>query len=108
MQSVTGMTVLDQKNGGILSRNGDQSTNIDQKLKFEVISLLKEFKDCFAWDYNEMSGLSRELVELKLPVKAGKNPVKQTPRRFAPAIMLEIKEEIERLLKSRFIRNARY
>lgn len=38
------------------------SANIDQKLKSEVISLLKEFKDCFAWDYNEIPGLSRDLV----------------------------------------------
>ena len=55
-----------------------------------------------------MPGLSRDLVELKLPIKAGKKPVKQTPRRFAPIIMSKIKEEIERLLKSRFIRTARY
>ena len=55
-----------------------------------------------------MSGLSRDLVELKLPIKVGKNPVKQTPRRFALAIMSKIKEEVERLLKSRFIKTARY
>src|ERR1051325_5440511 len=84
------------------------SANIDPKLRSEVISLLKEFKDCFSWDYNEMSGLSRDLVELKLPTKAGKKPVKQTPRPFAPAVMSKIKEEVERLLQSKFIRTARY
>src|ERR1051325_4326283 len=84
------------------------SANIDPKLRSEVISLLKEFKDCFAWDYNEMLGLSRDLVELKLPIKDGKKPVKQTPRRFAPAVMSKIKEEVERLLQSNFIRIARY
>jgi hypothetical protein len=55
-----------------------------------------------------MPGLSREMVELKLPIKAGKKPVKQLPRRFAPEIMSKIKEEIKRLLKSKFIRTARY
>jgi len=34
--------------------------------------------------------------------------VKQIPRRFAPQILSKIKEEIERLLKSKFIRTARY
>lgn len=34
--------------------------------------------------------------------------MKQTPRRFAAAIMSKIKEEIERLLESKFIRTARY
>ena len=55
-----------------------------------------------------MSGLSKDLVELKLPIKIGKKLVNQTPRRFAPAIMSKIKEEIERLLKSKFLRTARY
>ena len=58
-----------------LGENGEKrptyiSANIDKELKYEVISILKEFKDCFAWDYNEMPGLSRDLVELKLPIKA--------------------------------------
>ena len=55
-----------------------------------------------------MPGLSRDLVELKLPIKSGKKPVKQTLRRFASAIMSKIKEEVERILKSIFIRTARY
>ena len=55
-----------------------------------------------------MLGLSRDLVELKLPKKTGRKPVKQTPRRFAPEIMAKIKAEIERLLKSKFIQTARY
>ncbi|KAK2416228.1 hypothetical protein QL285_038643 [Trifolium repens] len=84
------------------------SANISPDLKGKLVLLLKEFSDCFAWDYNEMPGLSREMVELKLPIKAGKKPVKQLPRRFAPDIMSKIKEEIKRLLKSKFIRAARY
>jgi hypothetical protein len=67
-------------------------------LKVRVIELLRENKDCFAWDYDEMPGLKRELVELKLPIKDGKKPIKQTPRRFAPEILSKIKKEVERLL----------
>ena len=70
--------------------------------------LLKEYKDCSAWDYDEMPGLSRELVELKLPIKDGKKPIKQSPRRFAPEILSKIKEEVERLLRCKFIRTTRY
>src|ERR1043165_7703235 len=55
-----------------------------------------------------MPGLNRELVELKLPIKAGKKPVKQTPRQFAPAVMSKIKEEVERLLQKKFIRTVRH
>lgn len=73
-----------------------------------MVQLLREFKDCFAWDYDEFPGLSRELVELKLPIKPGKKSVKHNPRQFAPAILSKIKEEVERLLHCNFIRTARY
>ena len=56
------------------------SAKLDPKVKTRVIELLKENKDCFAWDYDEMPGLKRDLVELKLPIKEGKKPIKQTPR----------------------------
>jgi len=76
---------------------------IDKEFKVQIVELLKEYKYCFAWEYREMSGLSRDVVDLKLPIKPDKKPVKQTPRRFAPQIQVKIKEEIERLLKCGFI-----
>lgn len=84
------------------------SAKIEPIMKEKVVELLKEFKDCFAWDYNEMLGLSQDMVELKLPIWPGKKPMKQLPRRFGLEIMSKIKEEIERLLRSKFIRIARY
>nr|KYP36187.1 Uncharacterized protein Mb2253c family [Cajanus cajan] len=78
------------------------------ELKEEIIRVLHEYKDCFAWDYDEMPGLDRELVEHRLPMIPGKKPVKQSPRRFAPEIIEKIKGEIERLLKVKFIRTSRY
>jgi len=84
------------------------STKIPKESRDRIVELLKEYKDCFAWDYDEVPGLSRKMVELKLPIRPGKKPVKQIPRRFVPQILPKIKEEIERLLKSGFIRTARY
>lgn len=55
-----------------------------------------------------MPRLSRDFVELKLPIKSGRKPVKQTPRCFTLEILSKIKEEIERLLKCKFIRTTRY
>src|ERR1044072_2849971 len=55
-----------------------------------------------------MLGLKRELVEHRLPIKDGKKRIKQTPRRFTPAVLTKIKAEIERLLRCRFIRTTRY
>ena len=37
------------------------SAKLDPEYKQELIDLLKEFKDCFAQEYNEMPGLDRSI-----------------------------------------------
>ena len=56
------------------------SAKLDPEYKRELIDLLKEFKDCFAWEYYEMPGLDRSIVEHRLPIKLGYRPFKQAPR----------------------------
>ncbi|WJX60185.1 hypothetical protein P8452_45419 [Trifolium repens] len=107
MQAQDPLQEIDIGNGSV-KRPTYISAIIDPNLKVKVIELLKEYKDCFAWDYSEMPGLSKELVEHRLPLRPDKKPVKQLPRRFAPEIMTKIKTEIKRLLKCKFIRTARY
>ena len=55
-----------------------------------------------------MPGLSQTLVEHQLLIKENVRPIKQAPRRFSPKIVSKIKEEIQRLLKAKFIQTARY
>jgi hypothetical protein len=82
--------------------------NLKADYKLKLIELLKEYVDIFAWEYHEMPGLSRELVEHRLPIKSGFRPFKQQARRFNPKMYDRIKEEIDRLLKANFIRPCRY
>ncbi|BFG41092.1 hypothetical protein CerSpe_273660 [Prunus speciosa] len=81
---------------------------LDQCIMKELISLLKEFKDRFAWHYHEMPGLDKGLVQHRLPIKEGCRPMKQLKRRMSIETEWKAKEEIERLLKAGFIRPARY
>ena len=81
--------------------------NLEADYKVELIALLKEYVDCFAWDYTEMPGLSRELVEHQLPIKKGFRPFKQKPHQFNSIIHDRIKEEINRLLQAGFIQPCR-
>jgi hypothetical protein len=39
------------------------SANLDSSFRKKLIKLLKVYKDCFAWDYSEMPGLDRSIVE---------------------------------------------
>jgi hypothetical protein len=52
------------------------SAKLDPKYMQELINLLKEYQDCFAWEYYEMPGLSRSIVEHRLPIKDGYRPFK--------------------------------
>jgi hypothetical protein len=39
------------------------SKKLDPSLREPVIALLKEYSDCFAWDYTKMPGLDRSIIE---------------------------------------------
>jgi hypothetical protein len=87
---------------GVIPRPTYVSARLNTSQKQEIIELLKEYTCCFAWDYTEMPGLSRELVEHRLPIKVGFRPYKQGARNFKPEIIGRV-EEVDRLLQAGFI-----
>jgi hypothetical protein len=74
------------------------SAKLDPEYKQNLVALLKEYKDCFAWEYYEMCGHDRKLVEHQLPIKPRYRPFKQAPRRIKPKVMVDVKAEITRLV----------
>ena len=50
------------------------SAKLDPEYKQELVKLLKEYMNCFAWEYYEMPGLDRSIVEHRLPIKPGYRP----------------------------------
>jgi hypothetical protein len=84
------------------------SANLDSSFR-EGLKLLKEYKDCFAWDYSEMPGLDRSIVEHRLPIKSGFKPYKQPPRKiYKDELLADVKKEVERLIEANFIQPCRY
>ena len=43
------------------------SKKLDPSLREPMIMLLREYRDCFAWDYTEMPGLDRSIIETSAP-----------------------------------------
>jgi hypothetical protein len=85
------------------------STNFDSGFREELIKLLKEYKDFFAWDYSEMPGLDRSIVQHQLPTKPGCKPYKQPPRNiYKDEILVNVIKEVERLIEANFIRPCIY
>jgi hypothetical protein len=63
---------------GITSRPTFVNKNMSLEHKDVVIKLLRDYIDCFTWNYRKKSSLSRELVEHRLPIKSGFRPYKQS------------------------------
>jgi hypothetical protein len=93
---------------GVIPRPTYVSAHLNMGQKLEIIELLKAYTCCFASHYTEMPGLSRELVEHRLPIKANFRMYKQGAQNFKPEIIRRVKEEVDRLLQAGFIQPCRY
>ena len=68
----------------------------------ELKALLCEYKDCFAWNYNEMPGLSPDIAVHKLSIKPDETPIKQAPRRMRLEVEEQIIAETKKLIEAGF------
>ena len=56
--------------------------------KEELIILVREYIDVFAWSYEDMPGLDPQVAMHRLNIKPDIKPVKQQQRRFRPNLSL--------------------
>ena len=68
----------------------------------ELIALLKDYQDVFAWSYQDMPGLCSDIVQHRLPLNPECSPVKQKLRRMKPEKSLKIKEEVKKQFDAGF------
>ncbi|XP_077224177.1 uncharacterized protein LOC143857604 [Tasmannia lanceolata] len=86
-------------------RIGKTLTSMERE---ELVNLLQEFKEVFAWSYEDMPGISEEIVQHKLPLVPGVKPKKQKLRRMKPEWVLKIKEEVTKQLDAGFLQVVEY
>ena len=72
--------------------------------KNDLIELIKEFKDCYAWDVKDMLGIDLSIAVHKIATFDYIELVKQKLRRLKPEHSLTVKEEVIKLLKNGFIK----
>ncbi|XP_040942324.1 uncharacterized protein [Gossypium hirsutum] len=83
-------------------------TRITEETKQNLIELLQEFKDVFAWSYQNMLGLNTDIVVHHLPIKDDCKPVQQKLRRMRPNVVLKIKEEVQEQFDAGFLQVVKY
>jgi hypothetical protein len=84
------------------------SKKLSPCLRELMIALLKEYADCFAWDYTKMPALDRSTIEHWLPLKKEFRPFQQRARQMKAEVLEEVKKEVEKMLEAGFIRPCRY
>ncbi|XP_055812085.1 uncharacterized protein LOC129882003 [Solanum dulcamara] len=67
-----------------------------------------ETMDVFAWSYDDMPGLSTNIVSHKLPTDPSCPPVKQKPRKIKPDLSLKVKKEVSKQIDANVIRVIKY
>ena len=79
------------------------SAELEKQFKEQLVQLLREYRDVFAWTYTDMEGIDPKFYKHKINLKEGAVPVKQQRYRMNPNYAKQVKEEIDRLLRVGFI-----
>jgi len=74
----------------------------------ELVVLLQNYQDIFAWLYQDMPSLNPNIVQHRLPLNPEYSPVKKMLQRMKPEMSLKIKEEVKKQFKAGFLAVARY
>ena len=96
-----------------LSNNSDSKLvqiglTLSQAERDDLIKLLLEYVDVFAWSYHDMPGVDPSIGQHTIPLIPGSKPIKQKLRRIKLDVSLKIQEEVSKQLEAGFIREAKY
>ena len=83
-------------------------TGMSISIRDELVALLRDYQDIFAWSYQDMLGLSPNIVQHRLPLNPGCSPIKRKLWRMKPKMSLKIKEEVKNQFDAGFLAVARY
>jgi hypothetical protein len=98
------LEVIDLSSDPSIQRPVSISASLSASERTQLVALLKEYQDIFAWQYNEMPGIDPTLVAHSLNVEPGAKPVVQPMRTFHPEVEAQISQEVQKLLSAGFIK----
>jgi len=84
------------------------SNYLPTELKRKYVELLKEYKDVFAWTYENLKTYDTFVIEHKIPLKTIINPFKHKLRQINPILLPIIEREVKNLLDAKIIVPLRY
>nr|XP_027082689.1 uncharacterized protein LOC113705025 [Coffea arabica] len=83
-------------------------TRLPNLVKKGMLDLLRDFRDVFAWNSEEVQGVPHHLIIHELNVDPQIRPVKQKRRHLGPERSRAVSEEVDKLLPAKIIREVQY
>ena len=96
---------LDEGNPERCTRVG---VDLEGKIKEYVVQFLKKNIDVFTWSHKDMSGIDPSVITHRLNVCPSFKPVRQKKRVFAHKRNNVVKNEVQKLMVTKFIREVYY
>ena len=82
--------------------------DLEGKIKEDLIQFLKKNIDVFAWSHEDMPGIDPSVITHRLNVCPSFKPVRQKKKVFAPKRDNAIKDEVQKFMAAKFIREVYY
>jgi hypothetical protein len=79
------------------------NSRLDVDQQKQLVDILKEKSEAFAWEYTDMKGVHRDTCIYHIYTQGEVTPIRQPRRRMNPTLKDIVKEEIQKLLNDRFI-----
>jgi hypothetical protein len=79
-----------------------------EKERLEILALIREFKDTFAWNYDELKAYRGDVIQHAIPLVEGAKPFQQKRRHINPKLAGEIHKEIQKMVDTGIIAPIRY
>jgi hypothetical protein len=84
-----------------------QNTFLAQ-MKSKYVEFLRQYKDVFAWSYDDLKTYDTSVIEHKIPLKHGIKPFRKKLRQINPILLPVIEREVKKLLDAKIIVPLRY
>jgi hypothetical protein len=79
-----------------------------EKERIEILDLKREFKDTFAWNYDELKDYMGDVIQHAIPLTEGAKPFRQKIRHINPKLENQIQKEIQKMVDVGIIAPIRY
>jgi ribonuclease HI/transposase InsO family protein len=79
-----------------------------EKERKAILNLIREFRDIFAWNYDELKAYRGDVIQHAIPLIEGAKPFRQKLRHINPKLAGQIQKELQKMVDAGIIAPIRY